>query len=236
MDQRNRFRLESLGIFLFALLLFTLGIWDQQPQGFDGRWALFLQEMFRHGASLFPTTYGQPYADYPGTATFFSFVFARLFGAPNHLANVLPTALASAGVIALLYRLLVPASRQWALLSVLLTLLTTQLLEKSRSVCLDQMVALLCVGSFYLLHSGERLGSRLRQLAVFPLAVFVDGHRVADLRYHTQRVVLRYSYTYYTKPGVSLLGVFPKCVYARTVALRPRGVRSSNPICRRYGS
>lgn len=171
MDHCNRFRLESLGIFLFALLLFTLGIWDQQPQGFDGRWALFLQEMFRHGASLFPTTYGQPYADYPGTATFFSYVFARLFGAPNHLANVLPTALASAGVVALIYRLLVPASRPWALLTVLLTLLTTQLLEKSRSVCLDQMVALLCVGSFYLLHSGERLGSRFRQLAVFPLFI-----------------------------------------------------------------
>ena len=171
MDHRNRFRLESLGIFLFALMLFTLGIWDQQPQGFDGRWALFLQEMYRHGASLFPTTYGQPYADYPGTATFFSYLFARLFGAPNHLANVMPTALASAGVVALIYRLLAPSSRQWALLSVLLTLLTTQLLEKSRSVCLDQMVALLCVGSFYLLHTGQRLGSRFRQLAVFPLFV-----------------------------------------------------------------
>ena len=167
MDHRNRFRLESLGIFLFALLLFTLGIWDQQPQGFDGRWALFLQEMFRHGPSLFPTTYGQPYADYPGTATFLSYVFAQLLGAPNHLANVLPTALASAGVVALIYRLLVPSSRQWALLTVLLTLLTTQLLEKSRSVCLDQMVALLCVGSFYLLHSG----GRWRQLAVFPLFI-----------------------------------------------------------------
>jgi 4-amino-4-deoxy-L-arabinose transferase-like glycosyltransferase len=167
MDHRSRFRLESLGIFLFALALFTFGIWDQQPQGFDGRWALFLQEMFRHGASFFPTTYGQSYADYPGTATFFSFVFARLFGAPNHLANVLPTALASAGVVALMYRLLVPSSRQWALLTVLLTLLTTQLLEKSRSVCLDQMVALLCVGSFYLLHSG----GRWRQLAVYPLFI-----------------------------------------------------------------
>jgi 4-amino-4-deoxy-L-arabinose transferase-like glycosyltransferase len=167
MDHRNRFRLESLGIFLFALLLFTLGIWNQQPEGFDGRWALFLQEMFRHGPSFFPTTYGQPYADYPGTATFLSYAFARLFDAPNHLANVLPTALASAGVVALIYRLLVPVSRQWALLTVLLTLLTTQLLEKSRSVCLDQMVALLCVGSFYLLHSG----GRLRQLAVFPLFV-----------------------------------------------------------------
>ncbi|MGX5797394.1 ArnT family glycosyltransferase [Pseudomonas sp. E2-15] len=169
MDHRSRFRLESLGIFLIALLLFTWGIWDEQPQGFDGRWALFMQEMFRHGASLFPTTYGQPYADYPGTATFFSFVFARLFGAPNHLANVLPTALASAGMIAVVYRLLAPSSRPWALLTVLLTLLTTQLLDKSRSVCLDLMIALLCVGSFYLLHSGERLDSRVRQLAVFPL-------------------------------------------------------------------
>lgn len=171
MDYRDRFGLQSLGIFLIALLLFTLGIWDQQPQGFDGRWALFLQEMFRHGASFFPTTYGQPYPDYPGTATFFSFLFARLFGAPNHLANVLPTALASAGVVALIYRLLAPSSRCWALLTVLLTLLTSQWLEKSRSVCLDQMVALLCVGCFYLLHTGERLGSRLRRYGVFPLFV-----------------------------------------------------------------
>ena len=171
MDQHNRFRMESLGIFLIALLLFTLGIWNQQPQGFDGRWAVFMQEMFRHGASLFPTTYGEPYPDYPGTATYLSYLFARLFGAPNDLANVMPTALASAGVMALIYRLLVPSGRAWALLTVLLTALTAQLLEKSRSVCLDQMISLLCLGCFYLLHSGERLGSRLRQYAIFPLFV-----------------------------------------------------------------
>ncbi|NVZ38933.1 glycosyltransferase family 39 protein [Pseudomonas sp. 21615526] len=171
MDQHNRFRMESLGIFLIALLLFTLGIWDQQPQGFDGRWAVFMQEMFRHGASLFPTTYGEPYPDYPGTATYLSYLFARLFGAPNDLANVIPTALASAGVMALIYRLLVPSGRAWALLTVLLTALTAQLLEKSRSVCLDQMISLLCLGCFYLLHTGERLGSRLRQYAIFPLFV-----------------------------------------------------------------
>lgn len=171
MDQHNRFRMESLGIFLIALLLFTLGIWDQQPQGFDGRWAVFMQEMFRHGASLFPSTYGEPYPDYPGTATYFSLLFARLFGAPNDLANVMPTALASAGVMALVYRLLVPSGRAWALLTVLLTALTAQLLEKSRSVCLDQMVSLLCLACFYLLHTGERSGSRLRQYAIFPLFV-----------------------------------------------------------------
>lgn len=177
MDQRYRFRMESLGIFVLALLLFTLGIWDQQPQGFDGRWAVFMQEMFRHGASLFPTTYGEPYPDYPGTATYLSYLFARLFGAPNDLANVMPTALASAGVMAVVYRLLAPSGRTWALLTVLLTALTAQLLEKSRSVCLDQMVSLLCLGCFYLLHTGERLGSRLRLYGIFPLWVLAFAIR-----------------------------------------------------------
>lgn len=169
--------MESWGIYLVALLLFTFGIWDQQPQGFDGRWALFLQEMFRHGPSLFPTTYGQPYPDYPGTATYLSYLCAQLFGAPNHLANVLPTALASAGVLALLYRLLAPMGRTWALLAVLLTALTSQLLDKSRSVCLDQMISLLCLGAFYLLHSGEQRGSRLRPWLVLPLFVLAFAIR-----------------------------------------------------------
>jgi len=177
MSQQQRFGVESSAIFLLALLLFTFGIWDQPAQGFDGRWWLFLQEMFRHGASLFPTTYGEPYPDYPGTATLFSYGFAQLFGAPNQLANILPTALASAGVLALLYRLLVPFDRTWALLAVLLTALTTQWLEKSRSVCLDQMVSLLCLGCFYLLHSGEQLGSKWRQYAIFPLFVIAFAIR-----------------------------------------------------------
>ncbi|MGE7956286.1 hypothetical protein ACQKQA_06745 [Pseudomonas sp. NPDC089530] len=173
----HRIRIQTLGVFLLALFLFSFGIWDQPAQGFDGRWWLFLQEMFRHGASLFPTTYGEPYPDYPGTATLFSYGFAQLFGAPNQLANILPTALASAGVLALLYRLLAPFDRSWALLAVLLTALTAQLLEKSRSVCLDQMVSLLCLGCFYLLHRGEQLASRWRQYAVFPLFVIAFAIR-----------------------------------------------------------
>ncbi|MQA57715.1 ArnT family glycosyltransferase [Pseudomonas piscis] len=177
MVREKRFGAESWAVYLVALVLFTWGIWDEQPQGFDGRWAFFLQEMFRHGASLFPTTYGQPYPDYPGTATFLSYLFAQAFGAPNHLANILPTALASAGVLALLYRLLAPQRRTWALLSVLLTALTSQLLDKSRSVCLDQMISLLCLGAFYLLHSGEQQGSRWRQLAVLPLLVLAFAIR-----------------------------------------------------------
>ncbi|KTT65112.1 membrane protein [Pseudomonas oryzihabitans] len=165
----NRLRRESLLVGVVAALLFTLGIWNQAPQGFDGRWAVFLEEMFRHGPAFFPTTYGQPYPDYPATATWLSWLAARVIGAPNHLANVLPTALASAGVLALTYRLLADTRRAWALLTVLLVALTPQWLEKARAVCLDQLVALVVVLCFYLLYSADRDGRPLRRLLVLPL-------------------------------------------------------------------
>ncbi len=117
-----------------------------------------------------PTTYGQPYADYPGTATFFSVVFARLFGAPNHLANVLPTALASAGVVAVIYRLLVPMSRQWALLTVLLTLLTTAHCSKNPVGVPGSDGGVALCRQFLPAAQGSAW-SRWSQFAVFPLFV-----------------------------------------------------------------
>lgn len=165
----NRLRWESLLLGVVATLMFTLGIWNQAPQGFDGRWAMFLNEMFRHGPAFFPTTYGQPYPDYPATATWLSWLAARVIGAPNHLANVLPTALASAAVLALTYRLLADTRRTWALLTVLLVALTPQWLEKARAVCLDQLVALVVLSCFYLLYSADRDDRSLRRLLVLPL-------------------------------------------------------------------
>jgi hypothetical protein len=84
--------------------------------------------MFRHGASLFPTTYGL-YAGFIPVPRHSLLSAARLSGAPNHLAKILPTALASAGWSPI-YCLLVavqPAAHA-------LTLLTTQLTaSKSRA-------------------------------------------------------------------------------------------------------
>ncbi len=59
-------RHQSLGLGLLALVLFIVGNWHQAVIGFDSRFVLFAQEMLRHGPSFFPTTYGQPYADYLG--------------------------------------------------------------------------------------------------------------------------------------------------------------------------
>ncbi|MEJ8320359.1 ArnT family glycosyltransferase [Pseudomonas oryzihabitans] len=168
---QGKLGVESLLMFVAATVLFTLGIWNQAPQGFDGRWAVFLNEMFRHGPSFFATTYGQPYPDYPGTATWLSWLAARVIGTPNQFANVLPTALASAGVLAITYRILADRSRAWALLTVLLVVLTPQWLEKARAVCLDQMIALVALACFYLFYRADRDNSPSLRLLVLPLFV-----------------------------------------------------------------
>ena len=161
-----RLRLESLALCLLAVPLFTLGLWEQPFIGFDGRFALFAQEMFRHGASAFPTSYGQPYPDYPATSTLLIDVFAQLFGEVNRLATLIPTALASAAIVGLLYRLLAERSRAWGLLAVLVLLLTNGFLAKARSICLDQFVTLAALGCFYLLWSADQRGlSRRRYTA-----------------------------------------------------------------------
>lgn len=120
-------RLASLGpavrawlLGTLVLLLFCAQAKGRAIIGFDSRFVLFAQEMLRHGPSLLPTTCGEPYPDYPGTSTLLSLPFGRV----DSLGAWLPSALAAAAVVALVYRLLEPVSQRWVLLAVALSLLT----------------------------------------------------------------------------------------------------------------
>lgn len=144
---------EALWVGLAGLLLFTLGIWHQPFINFETRFALFAEEMWRHGPSLFPTTYGAPYPDYPGTSTLMIWLLAHLFGGVTKLAAVLPTAIAAAITLALSYLLCGRFSRQWALLTVCFELLTVTFLTEARTISLDQMVAMVATASFYVAYT-----------------------------------------------------------------------------------
>ena len=113
-------RRQSLGLGLLALLLFSAGVYQQAVIGFDSRFVLFAEEMLRHGPSFFPTTYGQPYADYSALTTLFIWLLSLPFGQVNSLAAWLPSAIAGAVIVTLMYRLLAPYSQRWALLSIAL--------------------------------------------------------------------------------------------------------------------
>ena len=151
----HRIARESWYVAAIGLFFCIAGLWQQPFIDFESRFALFAQEMLRHGPTLFPTTYGQPYPDYPVTGTLLIWLCSLPFGAVTKFSAVLPTAIASALNFMLLYRLLAPWSRRWALTALCMQLMTITFIAEARSPSLDQMVATLTLLGFYLVHTAQ---------------------------------------------------------------------------------
>lgn len=165
---------ESVYVAAIGLFLSIAGLWQQSFINFESRFALFAQEMLRHGPALFPTTYGEPYPDYPVTGTLLIWLCSLPFGAVTKFSAVLPTAIASALNYLLLYRLLAPLSRRWAVTALCMQLMTVTYLAEARSLSLDLMVGTITLLGFYVVHSATSSGraSLLRWLPLLLLAGF----------------------------------------------------------------
>lgn len=164
-------RRQSLLLGLLALLLFIAGNWHQAIIGFDSRFVLFAQEMLRHGPSFFPTTYGQPYADYLATSTLLTWLLSVPLGQVTSLTAWLPTAIASALIVILVYRLTAPYSPRWGLLSVAMLLLSSTFVSETRAVSLDQMLAAVTLAVFYLGYAHDHFGAGKRLHWVYLLLI-----------------------------------------------------------------
>ncbi|WP_249673627.1 glycosyltransferase family 39 protein [Pseudomonas abieticivorans] len=160
---------QSLLLGALALVLFVIGNYQQSVIGFDSRFVMFAQEMLRHGPSFFPTTYGEPYADYSATSTLFSYLLSLPFGQVTSLTAWLPTSIASAVIVTLMYRLLAPFSTRWALASVALLLLSVTFISETRAVSLDQMLAAVAFAVFYLGYAHDHFGAPRRLAGLFAL-------------------------------------------------------------------
>ncbi|MGH8389518.1 MAG: ArnT family glycosyltransferase [Pseudomonas sp.] len=170
-------RQQSFIVGLLALLLFTAGVYQQAPIGFDSRFVLFAQEMLRHGPSFFPTTYGQPYADYSALSTLFIWLAALPFGQVNSLSAWLPSAIAGAVIVTLMYRLVAPFSTRWALLSIALMLLTNIFVTETRAVSQDLMLAAVAFAVFYLGYAADHFEAPRRWGLIFALLLLGFGLR-----------------------------------------------------------
>jgi len=171
-DESRRRTRDSLLIFTGALLLFMVGL-NPEFIGFQARFGLFAQEMFRFGPSCFPTTYQSPYPDYPGTSTFLIYLVSKLLGRVTPFSAILPTAVTSALILVLTYRIGAIRSRRWGLAAVLLALFTTKFFNESRSIALDQYTSLATVLSFYLVYSATFYG-RDKRLILLPAIWFLS--------------------------------------------------------------
>ncbi|WP_416363465.1 ArnT family glycosyltransferase [Pseudomonas sp. NFX183] len=164
-------RHQSLGLGLLALVLFIAGNWHQAIIGFDSRFVVFAQEMLRYGPSFFPTTYGQPYADYLATSTVLTWLFSLPLGQVTSLTAWLPTAIASALIVVLVYRLTAPYSVRWGLLSIAMLLLSSTFISETRAVSLDQMLAAVALAVFYLGYAHDHFASPKRLHWLFLLLI-----------------------------------------------------------------
>lgn len=162
-------RLHSLGLGLLALVLFIAGNWHQAIIGFDSRFVVFAQEMLRHGPSFFPTTYGQPYADYLATSTLLTWLLSLPLGEVTSLTAWLPSAVASACIVVLVYRLTAPYSQRWGVLSIAMLLLSSTFISETRAVSLDQMLAAVTLTVFYLGYAHDHFSAAKRLHWVFAL-------------------------------------------------------------------
>ena len=152
---------DSFLIFASGVLVFLVGL-NPEFIGFQTRFALFAQEMLRYGPTFFPTTYRVPYPDYPAASTYLIYLVSLPFGKVTVLSAVLPTAIVSAFILVLIYRLAAIHSIEWGLYAVLLTFFTVEFLHQSRSISLDQYTSLASILCIYLAYSSEVFGHTKR--------------------------------------------------------------------------
>jgi 4-amino-4-deoxy-L-arabinose transferase-like glycosyltransferase len=178
LSRRQYTSLDAAGLFCGALFLFTVGLGGQEIIGFEARFYLFALEMWRHGVSLFPTTYGTYYPDYPVTATLIIYGAAKLFGGLSKFVAVLPTATAAAVTLTVTYLIGALHARSFAWIAALLMLMTNTFVMEARTISPDQYIAMVTALSFYLLYSASMLGKKPRWRwlpLLFTFGFFIRG-------------------------------------------------------------
>ena len=148
-----RSSLLPIALFFFSLMLFTSGLATQEVLGFDSRFYLFAEEMWRNGLSWFPTTYNQPYADYPATSTILIYWLAKAYGGLNKWVAVLPTAVAASLTVVFTYAIGAKRNTWWGIFAALFLLLTFAFIQSARAISLDLYTALFTTICFYLIST-----------------------------------------------------------------------------------
>jgi len=220
-------RRDSLLIFFFGLGIFTAAL-DGEFISSQARFALFAQEMLRNGPSLFPTRYGIPYPDYPATSTFLVYLVSLPFGKVTPFTAVLPTAIISALILVVMYRIGTTRSRKWGWTAVLFALFTHLFLTESRSIALDQYNALATTLCFYLIYSADIYGKRKRLwfiplvlMASFsfrgPIGMIIPASVVCSY------YLCRREFKKFLLIGILALGILSVCSAAMLVAAHHEG-------------
>ena len=137
-------------LFSAVLLLFMIGINESNFIRLSCRFGIFAKEMTASGGfHVFPTLYGEPYPDYPATFTCLTVLASRLPGGVTLLSCTLPSAVAGALTIVLIYFMGALYSKGLGLRAVLITIGTYGFAAAARAPVPDMFVALFTTAAVY---------------------------------------------------------------------------------------
>jgi 4-amino-4-deoxy-L-arabinose transferase-like glycosyltransferase len=157
-------------LFAVGAVLFTVNLRNLEILMIDTRFALFVHELAENGVAPFPQLYGNYYPDYTSIPVILMYGAARLTGSVDYLAIVLPTALAAALLLVVVYQIGCRIhSAYYGLAAVLMTLGAYEFISIGRMVSLDVYPALAAAIGFYLVLSAEETGKQARLLGLVPL-------------------------------------------------------------------
>lgn len=148
-------RFLAIPLFLFTLLLFTYGIASQEVIGFESRFYLFALEMWQRGFTWFPTTYQQPYADYPVGYTFLIYLAANIAGELNKLIAILPSAITAALTVTMTYQIGKLHDKNWGIMAAGLLILTFTFFKSARTLSLDIFPVFITTTCFYIAYLAQ---------------------------------------------------------------------------------
>lgn len=145
--------IDIFAIFFSGLLLFTIGLSQQEIISFEARFYLFALEMWGYGISWFPTTYQQPYPDYPVTSTLLIYLFSKTAGGVSKFTAILPSAFAAVMTLMMTYLIGALHDRRWGLYAVGFLLYTLIFIVEARTISLDMYITAITSSCFYLVYS-----------------------------------------------------------------------------------
>jgi len=167
----SRHFFEIAGIFCLSFVLFIWGVNTQEVVGFESRFYLFALEMWQNGPSWFPTTYHQPYPDYPATSTLLIYLTAGFLGKMDRLAAVIPTAIAASLTMVITYMLGALHKKLWGLYAVFFLFFTLIFLKSARGITLDIYTTLITTACFYRVYAMDKANSHAREWWIYWLLI-----------------------------------------------------------------
>lgn len=164
-----RIPLLLFSLFLGGLGLFLLQLGHTEVIGFDSRFYVFAQSMYRDGLSWFPQTYAHPYPDYPVTSTVFIYLLALLDGHLTKLIAVFPSAIAAALTLIFTYLIAALLDKRLGKYAVCCLLLCFGFVKSARAISLDMYITCITSACFFLVAYATKYHHPKLINWVFPL-------------------------------------------------------------------